>query len=268
MAAVLLSACFRRPQSQLRHPPRSPPEPAQPPLTAMTCSSALGERTQCAADTSAGVVLVRSTGAAPCLLGRTWGYDQTSIWVSDGCSAEFAHRRRRDSGRRRSPGPVAHPERRLSALRRRQGADIFPAVHLRAISESAEPGRVLRRRLRQHEDRSAAPGHPAAEVLRAVLGVVPHAEDPLLPLRLVVERIAGRSGAGRRRGQHDSWTFNRFVSVGVGITSLPSRPKHRGPVPVLAWRGRPPDCRRVLSRVVHVRRLAQGRVPLPSSSTW
>ena len=56
----------------------------------MTCSSALGERTQCVADTSAGVVLVRSTGQAPCLLGRTWGYDQTSIWVSDGCSAEFA----------------------------------------------------------------------------------------------------------------------------------------------------------------------------------
>ena len=25
----------------------------------------------------------------PCLLGKTWGYDQTSVWVSDGCSAEF-----------------------------------------------------------------------------------------------------------------------------------------------------------------------------------
>ena len=55
----------------------------------MTCASALGERTQCPADTSAGVVLLRSTGDAPCLLGRTWGYDQTSVWVSDGCSAEF-----------------------------------------------------------------------------------------------------------------------------------------------------------------------------------
>ena len=29
-------------------------------------------------------------GDAPCLLGRTWGYDQTNVWVSDGCSAEFA----------------------------------------------------------------------------------------------------------------------------------------------------------------------------------
>ena len=48
-------------------------------------------------------------------------------------------------------------------------------------------------------DGAAAPGHPAAEVLRAVLGLVPDAEVPLLPLRLVVERVAGRSGAGRRR---------------------------------------------------------------------
>src|SRR4029079_17787318 len=34
-------------------------------------------------------ILVRSTGEAACLLGKTWGYDQTSIWVSDGCSGEF-----------------------------------------------------------------------------------------------------------------------------------------------------------------------------------
>jgi hypothetical protein len=55
----------------------------------VTCSSKPGERSSCAADTSKGVVLLRSMGDAPCLLGRTWGYDQTSVWVSDGCSAEF-----------------------------------------------------------------------------------------------------------------------------------------------------------------------------------
>jgi hypothetical protein len=47
------------------------------------------ERTQCPADTSAGVALVKSTGPGACLLGKTWGYDQTSIWVADGCSGEF-----------------------------------------------------------------------------------------------------------------------------------------------------------------------------------
>ena len=62
---------------------------AQTPAASVTCTSKPGERTQCKADTSSGVLLLRSMGEAPCLLGRTWGYDQTSVWVSDGCSAEF-----------------------------------------------------------------------------------------------------------------------------------------------------------------------------------
>src|SRR6478736_6303055 len=56
----------------------------------VTCASTPEQRTQCAADTSKGIVLLRSTGNAPCLLGKTWGYDQTSVWVSDGCSADFS----------------------------------------------------------------------------------------------------------------------------------------------------------------------------------
>ena len=34
-------------------------------------------------------MLEKSSGSAPCLLGKTWGYDDTGIWVSDGCSGEF-----------------------------------------------------------------------------------------------------------------------------------------------------------------------------------
>src|SRR6185436_18945826 len=63
--------------------------PQQSPQSSLTCSSKPGERTACQADTSAGVVLLRSTGEAPCLLGKTWGYEQASVWVSDGCSGEF-----------------------------------------------------------------------------------------------------------------------------------------------------------------------------------
>src|SRR3954466_15123995 len=59
------------------------------PVTVACSSKAGGDRTTCQADTSKGVVLLRTTGDAPCLLGKTWGYDQTSVWVSDGCSAEF-----------------------------------------------------------------------------------------------------------------------------------------------------------------------------------
>jgi len=67
--------------------PQATDQPASPPR--LVCGSEAGTRTQCGADTSAGVVLVRSTGAAACLLGKTWGYDDTGVWVSDGCTGEF-----------------------------------------------------------------------------------------------------------------------------------------------------------------------------------
>ena len=55
----------------------------------VSCSSQAGERQVCTADTSAGVTLVRSTGQTACLLGKTWGYDDTGVWVMNGCSGEF-----------------------------------------------------------------------------------------------------------------------------------------------------------------------------------
>jgi hypothetical protein len=56
----------------------------------VVCASKLGGRQNCAANTGAGVTLLRETGTAACVLGTTWGYDQKNIWVSDGCSGEFA----------------------------------------------------------------------------------------------------------------------------------------------------------------------------------
>ena len=55
----------------------------------VACASGPGERTHCPADTAGGVALLRSTGQSPCLLGKTWGYDEAGVWVRDGCSAEF-----------------------------------------------------------------------------------------------------------------------------------------------------------------------------------
>ena len=55
----------------------------------VSCVSKPGERQHCAADTSGGVAIVRSHGESACLLGKTWGYDDTGVWVSDGCSGEF-----------------------------------------------------------------------------------------------------------------------------------------------------------------------------------
>jgi hypothetical protein len=57
--------------------------------TTVTCSSSGTSRQACPADTSKGVVLAKSTGEAPCLLGKTWGYDDQGVWVAEGCSAVF-----------------------------------------------------------------------------------------------------------------------------------------------------------------------------------
>ena len=55
------------------------PAPVAPATKGMSdvvvCSSRPGERIHCDADSSAGVVLLRSTGESACLLGRNWGYD-------------------------------------------------------------------------------------------------------------------------------------------------------------------------------------------------
>jgi len=65
-----------------------PPADARP--ATVTCVSTGAARQTCAANTSGGVALQQSTGTRACLLGKTWGYDDTSIWVSDGCGGVFA----------------------------------------------------------------------------------------------------------------------------------------------------------------------------------
>jgi hypothetical protein len=55
----------------------------------LSCAAEPGARRLCAADTSAGVALLKTTSAAACLLGKTWGYDNAGVWVADGCGGEF-----------------------------------------------------------------------------------------------------------------------------------------------------------------------------------
>ena len=55
----------------------------------VSCVSKGKERQTCTADTRAGVVMLRPTGEATCLLGRNWGYDDQGVWVSEGCGGDF-----------------------------------------------------------------------------------------------------------------------------------------------------------------------------------
>lgn len=53
------------------------------------CESNDGRYVECAANTRAGVQLIRQLSRASCMEGRSWGYGRSGIWVSQGCRAEF-----------------------------------------------------------------------------------------------------------------------------------------------------------------------------------
>jgi DUF3011 family protein len=72
---------------------------ATPQRDAVRCSSDNGGRNYCNADTRGGVRLVRKLSDAPCIAGRTWGFDRRGIWVDRGCRAEFVTGTETDSGR-------------------------------------------------------------------------------------------------------------------------------------------------------------------------
>jgi Protein of unknown function (DUF3011) len=89
---VFILMFFAPAHAQQSADPSSGVQPATAPASqagSVSCASRPGTRQECAADTSRGVVLARSSGEAACLLGKTWGYDDRGIWVADGCVAEF-----------------------------------------------------------------------------------------------------------------------------------------------------------------------------------
>ena len=83
-ASLILLGTFFSVRAQAQQTPAGQSTP-----TIITCVSKQGERQVCKANTTAGVVLVRSTGDSECLLGKNWGYDDAGVWVSNGCGGEF-----------------------------------------------------------------------------------------------------------------------------------------------------------------------------------
>lgn len=55
----------------------------------IVCNAGKKHGNRCPADTSMGVQLTRQVSKHSCVLGTDWGYDQTGIWVKNGCRGEF-----------------------------------------------------------------------------------------------------------------------------------------------------------------------------------
>jgi hypothetical protein len=208
------------------------PQTSGPPE--LTCASKPGERTQCAADTSRGVVLVQSRGDAPCLLGKTWGYDQTSVWVSDGCSAVFA------------TGPAVAPEttrpKPLSHVPN-VGFLLFDGEKGQVYFRLFSYARYLNQRNLDDSYVDAA-GNPHAVVRRQDIQLqkffAPFSGWFLTPkMRYYLYVWSSNSSQGDPAqvvgAGNLTWSFNRHVSVGAGITSLPAVRSTEGQFPY--WLG-------------------------------
>ncbi len=195
-----------------------------------------GERQHCRADTSAGVVLARSMGASACLLGKTWGYDDTDIWVSDGCSGEFV------TGATAAQDVVQEKRKPLEHIPNvgfllydgEEGQIYFRLfsyaryLNQRNLDESYVDSSGNTKTIQQRQDvqlqKFFAPfsGWFVTPRFRYYLYVWSANTSRGLGAQVV--------GAGNL-----SYSFNRFVSVGAGITSLPAVRSTEGQFPY--WLG-------------------------------
>jgi hypothetical protein len=214
--------------------PSNPPAAAATPVqNRVVCESRPAERQQCRADTSAGVALVKSTGAAPCLLGKTWGYDDTGIWVSDGCSGEFVAGEASEEST--TTKPLEHIPNLGFLLYNGEKGQIYFRLFSYArylnqldIHDTYTDAFGAAHTLQQRQDIQLAKffapfsGWFLTPKFRYYLYVWSSNASQGDPAQVV--------GAGNL-----SYTFNRFVTVGTGITSLPTVRSTEGQFPY--WLG-------------------------------
>jgi hypothetical protein len=199
----------------------------------IVCESRAGERQHCAADTSSGVALAKSTGSAPCLLGKTWGYDDTGIWTSDGCAGEFiAGQSTEESKEEKTPAYIPNlgfllfdGEKGQIYFRLFSYARYLNQLDLNStyVDSFGNTHDVLRQQNIQLT-KFFAPfsGWFLTPKFRYYLYVWSSNASQGDPAQVV--------GAGNL-----SYTFNRFLTLGFGITSLPGVRSTEGQFPY--WLG-------------------------------
>jgi hypothetical protein len=205
----------------------------------VSCASKPGERQVCPADTSGGVAIVRSHGAAACLLGKTWGYDDKGVWVSDGCVADFVVGRELAEAAKEQGGTKAKslqyiPNAGFLLVSGEKGeiyVRLFSYVRYlnqKGLDPTYEDAFGNTRTVQQREDfqlnKFFLPfsGWFLTPKMRYYLYVWSSNPSQGDPAQVV--------GAGNL-----SYSFNRYITVGGGITSLPSVRSTEGQFPY--WLG-------------------------------
>jgi Protein of unknown function (DUF3011) len=237
VAAILFMAVPARGQT----PPTTNEEPPAAQQTragtVVTCASKIGERQVCPANTSRGVVLARSYGESACLLGKTWGYDDTGVWVADGCVADFLVAA---SG---TPVPTTEPEKGAPRYVPNAGFLIVEQdkgeVYVRLFSYA----RYLNQKgLDATYTDAFGKVHTVVQREDAQLNkfFLPFSGWFLTPkfryyLYVWSANTAQGDPAQVVGGGNISYVFNRYVTFGAGITSLPSVRSTEGQFPY--WLG-------------------------------
>jgi len=207
-------------------------------VTQVDCASSGGQRRVCPADTSRGVVLKASNGASPCLLGRTWGYDGTGIWVEGGCGGTFV------VGQDVSTAAV-------QAKTKKESPEYIPNLGFRIYE--GEKGQIYVRLFSYVRYLNQKGLDPNYTDYFGNTHVVKQREDiqlnklfvpfygwfltPKLHYYLYIWSSNPSQGEGAQvvGGGNLNYTFNEHVTVGGGIASLPTTRSTEGQFPY--WLG-------------------------------
>ena len=214
-------------------------EPKLPPKAArIECSSQPGERSHCNANTASGVVLARSNGAAACLLGKTWGYDETGVWVSDGCSGVFIS------------AATTEEEAEVAPTREKTPRYVPNAGFLLFEGENGQIYMRLFTYVRYLNQLNLDPSYtdffgnthpvPQRQDIQLTKFFLPFSGWFMTPkFRYYLYVWSSNASQGDPAqvvgGGNISFTFNRWVTLGGGITSLPTVRSTEGQFPY--WLG-------------------------------
>jgi hypothetical protein len=180
------------------------------------------------------VALVKSKGKAACLLGKTWGYDDKGIWVSDGCSGEFV------------VGAAGSTEIEAAPVKQKTPEYIPNAGFLLADGTKGQIYLRLYSYVRYLNQRGLDPDYTnyfgttfpvdKREDIQLNKVFIPFSGWFLTPkfryyLYVWSSNASQGDSAQVVAAGNLSWVFNRFVTLGAGITSLPSTRSTEGQFP-------------------------------------
>jgi hypothetical protein len=177
-------------------------------------------------------VIARSRGESACLLGKTWGYDATGVWVSDGCEGEFVGPGLAGGGgdgRDEDEIPRARPQPGLPDLRGREGPglrqpELRPLPEPEGLDATYVDAFGRTQTVKQRED---------VQLNKFFLPFAGWFLTPKFRYYLYVWSSNASQGDPAQvvGGGNLTYSFNRHVAVGGGITSLPAVRSTEGQFP-------------------------------------